>query len=304
MVVKVKADTVDMVIVQAYLPTTNYEDEEVDKLYDQREEMLGKQKETDNVIVMGNLNAVVGEGKEDRVVGKFGLGKRNDKGERLIEFCKSQNLVITNTWFEQEKRRRYTWKSPGDLRRCQNDYILARQRYRNSVKSSWSYPGADVDSDHNLVAMRLKLKLKKLPRRTQQKKWKLDSLVTKVELYRKDIEEVQCFKQGTTEERRKNLKGVVMNSAERNVGYLKGKVARKPWITTAMMEKMQERRKWKNKNTKEGKRTYRRLNNELRKETDQARERWWKNQCHEFEELDRRARPDSVYAKVEQLTRK
>ena len=46
---------------------------------------------------------MVGEGKEDRVVGKFGLGKRNDKGERLIEFCKSQNLVITNTWFEQEK---------------------------------------------------------------------------------------------------------------------------------------------------------------------------------------------------------
>ena len=102
---------------------------------------------------MGDLNAVVGEGKEDRVV-----GKRYDKGERLIEFCKSQHLVITNTWFEQEKRRRYTWKSPGDLRRY---YILVRQRYRNSVKSSWSYPGADVDSDHNLVAMRLKLKLKK-----------------------------------------------------------------------------------------------------------------------------------------------
>ena len=52
---------------------------------------------------MGDFNAVVGESKEDRVVDKFGLGKRNDRGERLIEFCKSQNLVITNTWFEQEK---------------------------------------------------------------------------------------------------------------------------------------------------------------------------------------------------------
>ena len=48
---------------------------------------------------MGDFNAVVGEGREDRVVGKFGLGKRNNRGERLIEFCKSQNLVITNTWF-------------------------------------------------------------------------------------------------------------------------------------------------------------------------------------------------------------
>src|SRR6478736_1080161 len=92
-VVKVKANPVDMVIVQAYLLTTDYEDEEVEKLYDQLEEILGKQKGTDNVIVMGDFNAVVAEGKEDRVVGKFGLGKRNDRGERLIEFYKSHNLV-------------------------------------------------------------------------------------------------------------------------------------------------------------------------------------------------------------------
>src|SRR6476469_4076439 len=193
MVVKVKADPVDMVIVQAYLPTTDYEDEEVEKLYDQLEEILDKQKGTDSVIVMGNFNAVVEEGKEDRVVENFGLEKRNDRGEKLIEFCKNQNLVITNTRFEQEKRRKYTWKSPGDLRRYQSDYILVRQRYRNSVKSSWSYPGADVDSDHNLMAMRLKLKVKKIPRRRQQKK--LDNLISKVELFRKDIEEeVQRFK--------------------------------------------------------------------------------------------------------------
>src|SRR6476661_608198 len=72
----------------------------------------------------------------------------------------------------------------------------------------------------------------------------------------------------------------------------------------AIMEKMQERRKWKNKNTEEGKRTYRRLNNELRRETDQARERWWEHECNELKELDPRARPDLVYAKVGQLTRK
>src|SRR6476469_5931218 len=100
------------------------------------------------------------------------------------------------------------------------------------------------------------------------------------------------FQTGNTEERWENLKGVVMKSAEVNVGYLKRKVARKTWITTDIMEKMQERRKWKSKKTEEGKRTYRRLNNELRRETDQARERWWENECNELEELDRRARPD------------
>src|SRR6476469_73509 len=88
------------------------------------------------------------------------------------------------------------------LRRYQIDYILVRQRYRNSVKSSWSYPGADVDSAHNQVAMRLKLKMKKIPRRKQQKKWRLDSLISKVDIqgriskvdiFRNDIEEeVEC----------------------------------------------------------------------------------------------------------------
>src|SRR6476469_7894773 len=101
----------------------------------------------------------------------------------------------------------------------------------------------------------------------------------------------------------REFKRVVMKGAEGNVGYLKGKVARK-WITTAIMEKMQVRRKFKNKNTEEGKRTYRRLNNELRRETNQARERWRENECNELEELDQRARPDLVYAKVGQLTRK
>src|SRR6478609_9384277 len=58
------------------------------------------------------------------------------------------------------------------------------------------------------------------------------------------------------------------------------------------------------KNTEKAKRTYRRLNNELRRKTDQARETWWENECNELEELDRIARPDLVYAKVGQLTRK
>ena len=86
MEVKIKADPVDMVIVQAYLPTTDYEDDNVETLYDQLEEILGKQKGTDNVIAMADFNAVVGEDKEDKVVGKFGVGKRNVRGKRLIAF--------------------------------------------------------------------------------------------------------------------------------------------------------------------------------------------------------------------------
>ena len=78
--------------------------------------------------------------------------------------------------YKQNKRRTYTWKAPGDLRRRQIDYILVKQRYRNSVKNAHACPGADGDSDHNLVVMKAKLKLKRLKKPTLQKKWNLHAL--------------------------------------------------------------------------------------------------------------------------------
>ena len=104
----------------------------------------------------------MGEGRDEKVIDMYGLGKRNDRGQMLVDFCKKKKLVATNAWFQQEKRRQYTWKSPGDKERYHIDYIFVRQRFRNGVKRSWSYPGADVYTDHNLVVMQMNVKLKKI----------------------------------------------------------------------------------------------------------------------------------------------
>src|SRR2546426_2291449 len=81
-----------------------------------------------------------------------------------------------------------------------------------------------------------------------------------------------------------------MESAEKSIGYQKSTRAKKPWVTEAMIVKMNERRKFKNLNTVEGRESYRRMNNELRRETDKARESWWMSECEELEEMDRRGR--------------
>jgi len=305
LLVKLKAEPVDPVIVQVYMPTTDHEELEVDLWYERLEEMLGGQKGTDNVVIMGDWNAVVGEGRDEKEVGSYGLGKRNERGEKLVEFCKKNKLMITNTWFEQEKRRRYTWKKPGDTGRFQIDYILVKQRFRNSVKSSWSYPGADMDSDHNLVAMKVNVKLKKISKGKKQMKWDMVKLKTNGDKFCKGIEDnLQCGAGRPIEEQWENLKDTVVRSGMEHIGYGKGRVARKPWVTTKMLETMKERRKWKSRNTEMGKKKYRQLNNELRRDTEKAKAIWWESECKELEDLDRRGRSDLVYAKVGQLTGK
>lgn len=305
MMIKIEAEPVDIVIIQVYMPTTDHDDEEVEDIYEQLEELIENLKGNDNLIVMGDWNASVGEGREGAVVGEYGLGRRNERGERLAEFCRQQKMVATNTWYQQAKRRRYTWKKPGDTGRYQLDYILVRQRFRNSVKKSCSYPGADVDSDHNLVAMRMAVKLKKIKKMQTWRKWDKEVLKGKEKLFKDAIEYKVVDRTGqTVEERWIALKQAVIDSAQEVIGYTKKKAIKKPWITAEMIDRMEKRRKWKNNNTDTGKAMYRKMNNALRRETDQAREKWWAEECSELEEMDRRGRSDLVYGKVKQLTKK
>ena len=77
------------------------------------------------------------------VTGKFGLGIRNEAGQRLIEVCQENALVIANTLFQQHRRRLYTWTSPDGQHKNQIDYILCSQRWRSSIQSTKTRPGAD-----------------------------------------------------------------------------------------------------------------------------------------------------------------
>ena len=79
----------------------------------------------DVLFIIGNRNAKVGSQETPGVTGKFGLGVQNETGQRLIEFCQENTLVIANTLFQQHKRRLYTWISPDGQYQNQIDYILA-----------------------------------------------------------------------------------------------------------------------------------------------------------------------------------
>ena len=96
------------------------------------------------------------------VTGKFDLGVWNEAGQRLIDFCQENVLVIVNTLFQQHKRRLYLWTSPDGQQWIQIDYILCSQRWRSSIQSAKTRPEADCGSDHELLIAKFRLKLRKV----------------------------------------------------------------------------------------------------------------------------------------------
>ena len=117
--------------------------------------------------IIGEWNAKVVSQEAPGVTGKFGLRVRNEAGQRLIEFCQENALVIENTLSQQPKRRLSTWKSPEGQHRNQIDYILCSQGWRSSIQSAKTRPGADCGSDNELLIAKFRLKLKKVGKTTR-----------------------------------------------------------------------------------------------------------------------------------------
>ena len=122
------------------------------------------------------MDAKVGSQETPKVTCKFGLGVQKEAGQRLIEFCQEKALVIANTLFQQHKRRLYTWTSPDGRHRNQIDYILCSQRWRSSIQSAKARPGADCDSDHELLIAKFRLKLKKVEKTTRPFRYDLNKI--------------------------------------------------------------------------------------------------------------------------------
>ena len=102
----------NITVIQVYAPTSNAEEAEVEQFYEDLQDLLELTVKKDILFIIGDWNAKGGSQEIPGVTGKFGLGMRNEAGQRQVEFCKENALVIANTLFQQHKRRLYTWTSP------------------------------------------------------------------------------------------------------------------------------------------------------------------------------------------------
>ena len=123
----------NITVIQVYAPISNAEEAEVEWFYEDLQDILELTLKKDVLFIIGDWNAKVGSQETPGVTGKFGW---NEAGQRLVEFCQENALVIANTLFQQHKRRLYTWTSPDGQHQNQNDYILCSQRWRSSISKN------------------------------------------------------------------------------------------------------------------------------------------------------------------------
>ena len=98
--------------IQAYAPTSNSKEAEVEWFFEDLKDLLELTSKKDVLFIIGDWNAKEGSQETPGVTEKFGLGIWNEAGQRPIVFCQENALVIANTLFQQHKRRLYTWTSP------------------------------------------------------------------------------------------------------------------------------------------------------------------------------------------------
>ena len=141
----------NITVIQVFVLTNDAAKGEVERFYENLQDLLELTPKKDVFFIIGDWNAKGGSQETPGVTGKFGLGVCNEAGQRLIELCQENALVIANNLFQQHKRRLYTWTSPDGQHRNQIDYSLCSQKWRSSIQSAKTRPGADFGSDHELL---------------------------------------------------------------------------------------------------------------------------------------------------------
>src|SRR6218665_1730818 len=94
-------------------------------------------------------------------MGRYGYAERNERGERLLEFAATHDLMITNARFEQKDTRKWTWMAPDGQHTNMIDLVLIEKKWKTTVINCKTYQGADASSDHSLVLCKIQLRLKK-----------------------------------------------------------------------------------------------------------------------------------------------
>ena len=275
--IRFQGKPINITIIQVYAPTTAASGEVIE---DKLQEALNNTPRKDLAIIMGDCNAKVGKMKNARVTGQFGLGDRNEAGDRLVQFCEENELSITNTFFEQPDCRLYTWTTPDGNHRNQIDYIICKQRWKTAVQSVKTRPGADCGSDHKLLLAGAKIKLKKKRKQEHQIRYDTENIPIEFLIRVSNrFMELEGIADQEPEEIWGNIKQVIEEEAKDSM-LLKKARKRSKWISNEAIKIAEKRRMAKARGNKSDMAKW---NAVLQEQIRKDKEKYLNDQCKELE---------------------
>ena len=163
-------------LISAYAPTLSASPEIKDEFYERLSSTLSSIPSTEQVVLLGDFNARVGSDSDSwpTCLGQFGVGKMNENGQRLLEFCTYHGLCITNSFFKTKFLHKVSWRHPRSKHWHQLDLILVRRAAIKTILHTRSYHSADCDTDHSLVCCKIKLTPKRFHRSKKQGNPRID----------------------------------------------------------------------------------------------------------------------------------
>ena len=237
-------------VIVAYAPTDVAEEEEKEEFYTKLQASLVSIPKHDVLLLMGDFNARVGKlnvGKE-RFMGKEGIGEISANGEKLVDFCEENDLVIGGTLFMHRDIHKLTWTSPDGRTQSQIDHIIINGKWRHSLLDVRVKRQADVGSDHNLVVAKLKLKLRKVRLGVEKKpRFDVDKLKnpdTKKQFVLELKNRFQVL-QNDTSISMDNFNKILSEAGESTLGFRKGRKSK--WISDNTWKEIEERKMLKKK---------------------------------------------------------
>ena len=218
----------------------------------------------------------------------------NEAGKRLTEFCQENALVIANTLFQQHKRRLYTWTSPDGQHRNQIDYILCSQRWRSSIQSAKTRPGANCGSDHELLIAKFRLKLKKVGKITRPFSYDLNQIPNNYTVEVRNRFKGLDLIDRVPDELWTEVRDIVEDTGIKTISKKK-KCKKAKWLSEEALQIAEKRREAKGKGEKE---RYTHLNAEFQRIARRDQKAFLNDQCKEIEGNNRMGKTRDFFKKI------
>ena len=310
-------------IVQVYAPTNQADDEIKDQFYECLQKTLDGIPRHDVLMVMGDVNAKIGDDNEgiERTIGKQGLGSRNENGDRFVDLCITNDLMIGGTVFQHKEIHKYTWTSPDQATHNQIDHMAINNRWRSTLRDVRSYRGADINSDHSLVIGKFLIKLKAKKKEGDDKPLRFNVLKLKDTGVKQEFQlqirnrfaELQYLEEEEgveVENKWSKIKQVFNEVAKETLGYRKAN--HKEWISHETWSLIEERKSIKAKTLNEldieQKRIleaeYQRKDREVKRSARRDKRKFLDDLADEAEDAAKKGNSSKVYKITKKLCNK